>query len=174
MQPTVSFLRKHTVPKSQSKQKATEMTPEDTVHQIVYFSKPTRSMTLSDVRELLIKAKINNHFKDVTGMLLFDGGSFLQVLEGPKDTVMALFDKIERDPRHTQFTSLVERTIPQRDFGDWSMGLAHIEGKHMKSLPGLMDLPSARRILSESGAAENLVALIKSHSGDSDKELDVA
>lgn len=31
---------------------------------------------------------------------------------------MALFEKIERDPRHTQFTSLVERTIPQRDFGN--------------------------------------------------------
>jgi hypothetical protein len=150
------------------------MTTEESLHQIVYFSKPTRSMTLSEVRDLLIKAKINNHFKDVTGMLLFDGDAFLQVLEGPKDTVTALSEKIERDPRHTQFTSLVERTIPQRDFGDWSMGLAHIEDKQLKSLPGLMDLTSARRILSESGAADNFVEVIKSHSGENDKELDVA
>ncbi|WP_439123893.1 BLUF domain-containing protein [Marivita sp.] len=150
------------------------MPTEEMLHQIVYVSKPTRSMTLSEVRELLIKAQINNHFTDVTGMLLFDGDSFLQVLEGPKETVMALFEKIERDPRHTQFTSLVERTIPHRDFGDWSMGLAHIESKHMRSLPGLMDIQSARSILSKSGAAESLVSLIKFHYGDSDKDSEVA
>ena len=150
------------------------MQTEDALHQIVYFSQPTRSMPLSEVRELLIKAQINNHFNNVTGMLLFDGDSFLQVLEGPRDTVIALYEKIERDPRHTHCTTLVERETPQRDFGQWSMGLAHIEGKHMKSLPGLMDIQSARRILSESGAAETLVASIKSQIGDRDKDQDVA
>ncbi|WP_300584170.1 BLUF domain-containing protein [Marivita sp.] len=150
------------------------MQTEDTLHQIVYFSQPTRSMPLSEVRELLIKAQINNHFNDVTGLLLFDGDSFVQVLEGPKDKVMALYEKIERDPRHTRFTTLMEREIPQRDFGQWSMGLAHIEGKHMKSLPGLTDIESARRMLSDSGAAESLVEVIKSHYGDSDNEQDVA
>lgn len=150
------------------------MQTEEMLHQIVYVSKPTRSMTLSEVRELIIKAQINNHFKDLTGILLFDGDTFLQVLEGPKDTVMALFEKIERDPRHTQFTSLMERTIPQRDFGNWSMGLAHIESKHMKSLPGLMDIQSARSMLSKSGAAEGLVALIKFRHGDSDRDPEVA
>ncbi len=150
------------------------MQTEDTLHQIFYFSQPTRSMPLSEVRELLIKAQINNHFNDVTGLLLFDGDSFVQVLEGPKDKVMALFEKIARDPRHMRFTTLMEREIPQRDFGQWSMGLAHIEGKHMKSLPGLTDIESARRMLSDSGAAESLVEVIKSHYSDSDKEQDVA
>ena len=150
------------------------MPTTEMLHQIVYVSKPTRSMALSEVRELLIKAQINNHFKDVTGMLLFDGDTFLQVLEGPEDTVMTLFEKIERDPRHTQFTSLVQRKIPQRDFGDWSMGLAHIESKHMRSLPGLMDIQSARSMLSKSGAAESLVSSIKFQYGDSDKDAEVA
>ena len=72
------------------------MQTEEMLHQIVYVSKPTRSMTLSEVRELIIKAQINNHFKDLTGILLFDGDTFLQVLEGPKDTVMALFEKIDQ------------------------------------------------------------------------------
>jgi hypothetical protein len=150
------------------------MQTEDTLHQIVYFSSPTRSMTLSEVRELLIKAQINNHFKDVTGMLLFDGDSFLQVLEGPKETVLALVKKIERDPRHAQFTSLVERQIPQRDFAEWSMGLAHIDGAHMRSLPGLMDIQSARKMLEKSETAESLVALIKSRYGEGDTQADVA
>ena len=150
------------------------MQTEETLHQIVYLSSPTCSMTLSEVRELLIKAQINNHFKGVTGMLLFDGDSFLQVLEGPKETVRALVKKIERDPRHTKFTSLVERQIPQRDFGEWSMGLAHIEGKHMRSLPGLVDIQTARRMLSKSEAAESLVSVLKSRYGGGDKETDVA
>ena len=150
------------------------MQSEDTLHQIVYVSKPTRSMTPGDLRELLIKARINNHFKDVTGMLLVDDDSFLQVLEGPKEAVMALYRKIERDPRHTQCITVAERPIPQRDFGGWSMGLAHIEGQHMKSLPGLTDLQSARRMLTESGAPESLVEVIKSQYGDKEQEQAVA
>ena len=137
------------------------MPTDEALKQIVYLSKPTVTMSISEVRDLLVKSRVNNHFKDVTGMLLFDGEVFLQVLEGPAATVTALFEKIEKDPRHTQFTSLMERMILQRDFGDWSMGLAHIEGDLMKSFPGLMDLGEARKILSQSGAAESLVSAIK-------------
>jgi hypothetical protein len=42
--------------KPDSTQRATEMQTEEMLHQIVYVSKPTRSMELSEVRELLIKA----------------------------------------------------------------------------------------------------------------------
>jgi len=143
------------------------MQTDETLLQIVYVSKPTGSMTIGDVRKLLIEAKVKNHFRGVTGILLFDGEFFVQVLEGPKDTVMALHEKIERDPRHTQFTSLTERSILQRDFGEWSMGLAHIDSEELKSLPGLIDIRSARKILSRSGAAESLVAMVKSRYGAS-------
>jgi hypothetical protein len=150
------------------------MQTEDTLHQIAYFSRPTCSMSLIEVRELLIKAQINNHFNDVTGMLLFDGDSFLQIIEGPEDTLKALVQKIERDPRHTQFITLMDRKIPERDFGGWSMGLAHIEGQHMRSLPGLVDIQDTRVMLSKSETAESLVAMIKSRYGKGDIEADVA
>lgn len=137
------------------------MSNQETLKQLVYVSKPTAEMPVTEVRELLVKARINNHFKDISGILLFDGETFLQVLEGLEDAVLALFDKIAQDPRHTQVEALFQRSIEARDFDGWSMGLAHIEGDHMRSLPGLVDLSKARMILSASETANELVDAIK-------------
>lgn len=137
------------------------MSNQENLKQLVYVSKPKAEMSLSEVRALLVKARINNHFQDITGILLFDGETFLQVLEGPEDAVLPLFDKIAQDPRHTQVDALFQRSVSTRDFDDWSMGLAHIEGDHMRSLPGLMDLSKARTILAASETANELVDAIK-------------
>lgn len=137
------------------------MSNHEPLKQLVYVSKPTTEMPLSEVRALLVKARINNHFKDISGILLFDGETFLQVLEGPQDAVLPLFDKIAQDPRHTQVEALFQRGIVERDFDGWSMGLAHIDGDHMRSLPGLVDPSKARMILSTCETANELVDAIK-------------
>jgi hypothetical protein len=54
------------------------------------------------------------------------------------------------------------------------MGLAHIEGKQMRSLPGLVDIQGTRVTLSKSETAESLVAMIKSRYGKGDNEAEVA
>jgi hypothetical protein len=54
-------------------------------------------------------------------MLLYAEGNFFQVLEGPKDVVEALYDKIERDPRHNRVTQIISEPIARRSFGAWHM-----------------------------------------------------
>ncbi len=134
----------------------------DTLIQLVYVSKPSRDISFAEIRELLIKARVNNHFRDVTGVLLYDGASFLQVLEGPEETVKKLYDSIAKDPRHAQVTALFEREVDHRDFGDWAMGLGQIAGDHMDCLPGLKKIDTARKTLMNSSAAEDMVSAIKS------------
>jgi hypothetical protein len=76
----------------------------DSIFSVVYLSECTRSFSGRDLRELLTKAREKNSKLGISGMLLFKAGNFLQVLEGDREKVMALFDKIAKDPRHDRIT----------------------------------------------------------------------
>lgn len=58
---------------------------------------------------------------DVTGMLLCSAGSFLQLIEGEERAVINTFNRIERDPRHTDITVVDWQFIVDRHFGQWHM-----------------------------------------------------
>jgi len=51
--------------------------------QLIYVSAATNRFNPAELRELLRLARLKNQQLDVTGMLLYHEGSFLQVLEGP-------------------------------------------------------------------------------------------
>jgi len=72
--------------------------------------------------ELLHRARLRNAELGLTGMLLHASGSFFQVLEGEPDVVDTLYERIERDPRHTRVTRIIREPIAQRHFGAWRMG----------------------------------------------------
>lgn len=92
------------------------------VHQIIYTSSAGPRLTAHDFREIVMKASVENARNNITGLLLFHDGGILQVLEGKKDVVHALYQKIARDTRHSGMTKLIDRDIPCREFANWSMG----------------------------------------------------
>jgi len=57
-------------------------------------------------------------------MLAFDSKWFLQVLEGSREAVSALFCGLSRDPRHHRVQLLEVVTVDERVFATWSMGFA--------------------------------------------------
>jgi hypothetical protein len=86
---------------------------------LIYVSK-----SLCDTQEaieLLDQARVSNTALDVTGALYLANGLFLQSLEGREETISALFDRIRRDPRHTDCRVLDRRPISARVFVGWSM-----------------------------------------------------
>ena len=90
--------------------------------QVIYVSKATRKFSGKELIDLLKVSRENNGPVDVTGILLYHNESFLQVLEGPEENVEAVYEKIQKDPRHTNFLLLLRRTIEKKEFGNWSMG----------------------------------------------------
>lgn len=94
--------------------------------QIIYASAATRKMASEDLRDILAKARAFNAARGITGILVYDDGSFLQVLEGPSEAVASLVERIERDPRHTRFRLLSKRETEVREFGEWTMGFADV------------------------------------------------
>jgi hypothetical protein len=114
--------------------------PEDkSLTQLVYLSNAQFSFTRADLADVLLTARKNNSALGVSGMLVCTEGAFLQVLEGPADTVDALYERIKLDSRHKQVALMVRESIDQRAFGDWSMGAVWATTVELQDLPGCND-----------------------------------
>lgn len=46
---------------------------------------------------------------------------FVQVLEGPRERVLETFQRISKDPRHSNVHVALEGEVEARRFGDWAM-----------------------------------------------------
>jgi hypothetical protein len=89
---------------------------------LVYYSQRNPSERL-DVAELLAACQRNNARNNITGMLHYNGDHFLQVLEGGRAEVSAIYHRIARDPRHSNIILIAATDVRERLFPVWSMGL---------------------------------------------------
>jgi hypothetical protein len=71
---------------------------------------------------ILRKSKTNNLALGVTGVLCFSEGVFMQALEGGRNAVNKLYNRIASDARHTDVVLLHYEEIGERRFAGWSMG----------------------------------------------------
>ena len=94
--------------------------------QLSYVSSATRPMTAAELLTILQQCYGHNPLHDVTGLLLYGKGTFLQALEGDEAIVASLYEKIKRDTRHTEVTCLSRKTIARRSFPGWSMGFRRL------------------------------------------------
>jgi Sensors of blue-light using FAD len=100
-----------------------EAAPNNTmIFQLLYRSRAIRDFWPDDLFELVEKSRRKNAERDLTGMLLFHQGYFLQLLEGPEQAVRGCFARVEADPRHDSVSILLEGTSAERDFPEWTMG----------------------------------------------------
>ena len=97
----------------------------DAAYRLVYYSKNAIPGSQADiareVEQILASSRRNNAACGVTGALLFNAGCFAQVLEGPLAAVERTFERIQRDPRHTEVMVLQLGPIEKRGFPAWSM-----------------------------------------------------
>ncbi len=101
------------------------------LHFLIYVSQATRPMTEQALNELQKTAKISNQLNGITGFLIHQDGYFMQMLEGRRDTLFALLDKIKADPRHRDVRLVIEGPTQQRFFADWGLVLRDLgQGCH--------------------------------------------
>lgn len=103
---------------------------------LIYASSATRPMTDDELIYILGISRRNNLRFGLTGMLLYRGGNFLQVLEGMDDVVQERFNVIINDPRHHQVTLLLKRSVDKRQFEQWEMGFKNLDRADMSAIPG--------------------------------------
>ncbi|MFP4045355.1 MAG: BLUF domain-containing protein [Rhodosalinus sp.] len=87
-----------------------------------------RSVAKDDFTEpgiggMVAQARRFNASAGITGVLLYDGRYFLQILEGSLQQVTRLFASIRQDGRHSEVLPFAIRWLTRRRFDDWSMRL---------------------------------------------------
>ncbi len=90
---------------------------------MLYRSEATEPFAEMELYDLADSARERNHRRQVTGALYYEQGKFFQWLEGPRDTVSTLFEKIGRDPRHENVELVSIGPIQTRAFEDWDLRL---------------------------------------------------
>jgi hypothetical protein len=93
---------------------------------LMYVSRASDSVNQNELVAILRKSKANNVGTGITGVLCFSAGIFLQVLEGGRSQVSALYNKIATDPRHHDVVLLSFEEVGERSFASWSMGRANL------------------------------------------------
>lgn len=114
---------------------------------LVYVSASYKLMDDSELEQILRTARTTNGELEITGMLLYYDGSFMQVLEGPEANVRMIYHKITQDTRHRYIIKLLDESIVQRNFPDWSMGYQKLNQGDVESIEGFSSFSKVDQFL---------------------------
>lgn len=102
---------------------------------LIYRSKHIGSLD-HDLTHILETANIRNTRDEISGVLLYGSGHFLQVLEGSSAKIEALYEDICRDPRHTDVSIVLEDRIEDRLFSSWAMAFTPLTNETVEQPVG--------------------------------------
>ena len=93
---------------------------------LMYASRAVPAVDQEELVAILKTSKANNPKVGVTGVLCLSGGIFMQVLEGGRNAVNRLYNRIAADSRHSDVVLLCYEEIAERRFAGWSMGQVNL------------------------------------------------
>ena len=94
---------------------------------LLYASKAADNVSQEELLKIFSQSKANNPESGITGVLCSSGRIFLQVLEGGRMQVNALYNHIAADTRHEDVVILSYEEISERKFSGWSMGVVDLD-----------------------------------------------
>lgn len=107
--------------------------------------------------DILNSARKNNIKHNITGVLLYSEGVFIQVIEGDEAGVDLAFAKIEKDFRHKNIITLIDQPIQHKSFADWAMGFATLRPDKVNDLIGY--LRSTKELSAKSNSTAAIVTV---------------
>jgi len=119
-------------------------------------------MPKSKLYKILVDSRVSNKLADVTGLLVYVDGKFLQVLEGEQEVVSALLEKISRDRRHKDVEVVYKTGIERRTFDAWQMAYVSPSPKELATWAGLSDTTTLESTLKTLESEPNRFPLVLS------------
>jgi len=90
---------------------------------LVYVSNARPGLDQSELDSIMHMSKLRNKLAGVTGVLLFNGLNFMQVLEGERALTIKVYDRILKDTRHYAVKTIVQEDIYKLTYPAWGMKL---------------------------------------------------
>ena len=106
---------------------------------VTYTSLARLDLQSSDLEEIHRSAREQNALDGVTGLLMFNGTHFLQIIEGSEAAIGQLVERLRRDSRHTGFEIRDRRKVDARSFPDWSMELVRVNASYFQARDTIAD-----------------------------------
>ena len=104
---------------------------------LTFSSAENFPMNEKSIRDIITTSRTNNVRKEITGMMLYKDGFFLQSIEGLEEKVIQLFEVISKDERHTVSEILWSEYIPNREFENLPMGFNNLNHADCSNLNGV-------------------------------------
>ncbi|GAA4879115.1 BLUF domain-containing protein [Ferrimonas pelagia] len=113
--------------------------------ELLYTSLCPKPLCRAELTALLCCVREHNQRTGLTGMLLYQQQTVMQLLEGERDVVLQQFQRLRQDPRHQHIELAYKGPIAARTFAGWSLGFDDPDAAWLNALlPGYLSLASAQ------------------------------
>ena len=131
-------------------------------YQLLYQSFAQIPFEPRELNELLHRTRARNQTLAINGLLLYTpDGRFLQVLEGPRANVRALYyEHILRDPRHFSCRVLCEGACETPSFDGWAMAFRPAQAEDLRRLLAPVPVHGAALLVPRPHTRPELVELL--------------
>ena len=137
----------------------------DPLISLTYTSRAKLDLAAHELVAIHHTARHCNALDGITGLLIFNGVTFLQTIEGAEDAIASLLERLRHDPRHSSLEVRDRRRVEERQFPDWSMELIRVDtdwhtarADIEKALPDTID-PDIRALILRMDASGEQVRL---------------
>jgi hypothetical protein len=104
------------------------MSNGEKIHRLLCLSQLAPTKDLGVFKQIAHVSRQTNRERHLTGVLLFDGGRFCHLLEGPQASIEAVWSRVSNDPRHTALSMLYPLSAaPSRLLYTWRSGYCNPE-----------------------------------------------
>ena len=111
---------------------------------ILYVSVADPDLGTDAIHGIVSHSQRRNLADGITGIMLYNGSNFLQLIEGKGAVIDACYARIQRDPRHSGVATLREEAITLREFPDWAMRYSLIDQPVDATLASVRDAGAPR------------------------------
>lgn len=91
------------------------------LRQLAFASHARAGLRASETSEVIATSRSNNARDGITGVMLYTGESFVQIVEGPDGAIAQLWRRLLLDDRHRGPTTLFDHP-GARWYDDWRAG----------------------------------------------------
>lgn len=128
---------------------------------LVYSSTVADDVGEVELHDILTVAVKRNEELDVTGLLILNDGTFIQLLEGDADNVHEIYDSIKKDDRHFKVTTLYKGETDKRYFPDWRMAFEATLEKTFRQMKEYENLEEASDFLKNADYSHQGLRLLR-------------
>lgn len=116
------------------------------IRQLIYRSQKAESFPESELHALLHGCKEANTAHEITGILFYIDGHFIQCIEGSVADVEQLLSNIIHDARNINVVVLSDMMLVERAFPTWWMGFRRMSTAELMQQKGFIEISSTETL----------------------------